>query len=99
MAIVTIKPTTADKRVANAIASHTTPDLERAAQFLTWGADEKLLLLLAVGGWIYASMRPALRPIGVSVMPGLMPLTVTQYCPTLIARLFTRAMVPPFAAA
>jgi hypothetical protein len=38
-------------------------DLETAAQFLTWGADEKLLLALAVGGWLYAVRRPALRPI------------------------------------
>jgi membrane-associated phospholipid phosphatase len=68
MAIVTIEPTAADKRIANAIAAHTTPDLEKAAQCLTWGADEKLLLALAVGGWLYAARRPPLRPIADHVL-------------------------------
>ena len=63
MAAVTIEPIRADKRLANAIASHTTPGLEKAAQLLTWGADEKLLLTLAFGGWLCAARRPALRPI------------------------------------
>ncbi len=63
MALVTIRPTTADKRIANAIASHTTSSLEQAAELLTWGADEKVLLALAVGGWLYAARRPALQPV------------------------------------
>lgn len=63
MARVTIRPTTTDKNLANAIASHTTPPLEQAARFLTWGADERLILVLAVGAWVYAARRPRLRPI------------------------------------
>jgi len=53
MATVTIQPTTTDKRIANAIASYTTPNLETAAQFLTWGADEKVLLIrpIVLGSW------------------------------------------------
>ena len=63
MARVTIRPTTIDKNIANAIASHTAPPLEQAASFLTWGADEKLILVLAVGAWVCAARRPPLRPI------------------------------------
>src|SRR5690242_11399329 len=63
MALITIRPTATDKDIANAIAAHTTPRLERTARVMTWGADEKVLLAIAVGGWLYAARRPALRPI------------------------------------
>jgi membrane-associated phospholipid phosphatase len=63
MGLVTIRPTKADRAIASAIASRTTPDLERAAELLTWGADEKLLLALSVGAWLYAARRPRLRPV------------------------------------
>ena len=63
MGLVTIRPTKADRAIANAIASRTTPDLEQAAELLTWGADEKLLLALSVGAWLYAARRPRLRPV------------------------------------
>src|SRR5262249_16624000 len=62
-ALLTIHPTRTDRAIANAIASPTTPDLEKAAAFLTWGADEKLLLALSVGTWLYAARRPRLQPI------------------------------------
>jgi membrane-associated phospholipid phosphatase len=67
-ALVTIRPTRADRAIANAVASFTTPELEKAAGFLTWGADEKLLLALSVGAWLYAARRPALRPIAGHVL-------------------------------
>jgi membrane-associated phospholipid phosphatase len=63
MALVTIRPTKADEAIANAIASRTTPGLEQTAKFLTWGADEKVLLALAVGAWLYAARRPQLQPV------------------------------------
>jgi undecaprenyl-diphosphatase len=63
MALVTIRPTRADRAIANTIASRTTPELEKAAELLTWGADEKLLLALSIGAWLYAARRPRLRPI------------------------------------
>jgi undecaprenyl-diphosphatase len=63
MGLVTIRPTKADRAIANAIASRTTPDLEQAAELLTWAADEKLLLALSVGAWLYAARRPRLRPV------------------------------------
>jgi membrane-associated phospholipid phosphatase len=78
MAILTIRPTRADKNIANAIAAHTTPQLEEIAALLTWGADEKVLLALAIGTWLYAGRRPALRPIAnhvlaVSVLSSILP--------------------------
>jgi membrane-associated phospholipid phosphatase len=78
MALITIRPTAADKDIANAIAARTTPGLERTARVMTWGADEKVLLALAVGGWLYAARRPALRPItnhllAASVLTAILP--------------------------
>jgi len=90
MAIVSIEPTAADRHIANAIASHTTPDLEKAAQLLTWGADEKLLLALAVGAWLYGTRRPPLRPIAnhvlaatllSSILPHLLKMGIDQTRP------------------
>ena len=64
MALLTIQPTQADIRIANAIASRTTPVIERTAGIVTWGADEKVLLALAACGWLYVNAKkPALRPI------------------------------------
>jgi PAP2 superfamily len=54
MAIFTIRPTTADIRIANAIAARTNPPAERTAEALTWGADEHVLVALAAGWWIYS---------------------------------------------
>jgi len=78
MALVTIRPTKADEAIADAIASSTTPELERAAELLTWGADEKLLLVLSVGAWLYAARRPQLRPVAnhvltVSLLSAVLP--------------------------
>ncbi len=67
-ALVTIRPTRADTAIANAIAARTTPEFEEAAGFLTWGADEKLLLALSVGAWLYAMRRPPLQPIADHVL-------------------------------
>ena len=42
----------ADVRVARTIARRTKPAPEEVARLLTWGADEKLLLVLAATGWL-----------------------------------------------
>jgi len=78
MALVTIRPTRADRAIAEAVASHTTPELEKTADLLTWGADEKVLLALSVGAWLYAAGRPRLRPIAdhmlaVSLVSAVLP--------------------------
>jgi membrane-associated phospholipid phosphatase len=82
-ALVTIRPTRTDRAIADAVASFTTPELEEAAEFLTWGADEKLLLALSVGAWLYAARRPRLRPIADHV---LMVSLVSAVLPHLLKR-------------
>jgi membrane-associated phospholipid phosphatase len=78
MAFVTIRPTRTDRAIADAVASRTTPELEKTADLLTWGADEKLLLALSVGAWLYAARRPRLQPIAnhmlaVSLVTAVLP--------------------------
>ena len=53
MAIFTIRPTTADVRIANAIAAHTDVPAEQTAKALTWGADEHVLIAAAAAGWLF----------------------------------------------
>jgi membrane-associated phospholipid phosphatase len=54
MAPITIRPTQVDIEIADAIADHTGPRTEQAAEFITWGADEHLLCALAAGWWLYS---------------------------------------------
>jgi len=54
---ITIRPTGADVEIAHAIARHTRPAPEEIARALTWGADEKVLLVLAAAGWIASRSR------------------------------------------
>jgi len=69
MALVTIKPTRIDTAIADEIATHTNSGLEDAAEALTWGADEHVLLALAAAGWLYVRLRrPATRPIANHVL-------------------------------
>jgi membrane-associated phospholipid phosphatase len=49
---VTIRPTRADVAVARSIARNTGPAPELLARALTWGADEKVLLVVAAAGWL-----------------------------------------------
>lgn len=53
-----------DVAIANAIARNTEPAPEAIARALTWGADEKVLLALAVAGWLASRGRgePLRRP-------------------------------------
>jgi len=69
MALVTIKPTQIDTAIADEIATHTNSGLEAAAEALTWGADEHVILALAAAGWLYVRLRrPATRPIANHVL-------------------------------
>jgi membrane-associated phospholipid phosphatase len=49
---VTIRPTRADVAIARTVARKTRPAPERFARALTWGADEKVLLVLTAVGWL-----------------------------------------------
>jgi membrane-associated phospholipid phosphatase len=57
MAIIRVKPTEADIAIADAIAAHTGRPAEHLAETLTWGADEHVLCVLALGWWLYARTR------------------------------------------
>ena len=52
MALVTVKPTKPDVLIARTVARNTSHRAERVSRGLTWGADEKVLLALAVAGWV-----------------------------------------------
>src|SRR5438105_200745 len=54
---LTVRPTKADVVVARAVARNTSPAPEQVARALTWGADEKVLLVLAAAGWFASRGR------------------------------------------
>jgi hypothetical protein len=54
MAPIRVRPTRADVAIANAISDHTGRPTERAAELLTWGADEHIICALAAGWWLYS---------------------------------------------
>jgi membrane-associated phospholipid phosphatase len=54
---ITVRPTGTDIAIARAIARNTEPVPEEVARALTWGADEKVLLVLALAGWIASRGR------------------------------------------
>jgi len=54
---VTVQPTRADLAVARSIARNTSQVPEEVAGALTWGADEKVLLVLAALGWVASRGR------------------------------------------
>jgi undecaprenyl-diphosphatase len=49
---VTVHPTNFDVTIARFIARNTKPVPEELARALTWGADEKILLVLVATGWL-----------------------------------------------
>ena len=52
MSLLTVKPTKFDERIARTVARKTNRRAETVARGLTWGADEKILLVLAAAGWV-----------------------------------------------
>ena len=58
---VTVRPTDADIAIARTIARNTGPEPQRLARALTWGADEKVLLVLTAIGWL--ASRGAREPM------------------------------------
>jgi undecaprenyl-diphosphatase len=57
MALITVRPTAIDHKIANAIAAHTEPPAEGLAEMLTWGADEHVLIGLTAAWWLYARLQ------------------------------------------
>src|SRR6266851_9287280 len=59
MTSIAVRPTRADLSVAEIISTHTGPRTERAAEFLSWGADEHILCALVAGRWLYCRGKDA----------------------------------------
>jgi membrane-associated phospholipid phosphatase len=79
MALLTVKPTKPDVTIARAVARNTDHRAEMVARGLTWGGDEKVLLLLAAAGWAATRTKDeSLRRAGnhallVTVIASLLP--------------------------
>ncbi len=58
---VTVRPTDADLAIARTVARNTGAEPQRLARALTWGADEKVLLVLTAIGWL--ASRGAREPL------------------------------------
>jgi membrane-associated phospholipid phosphatase len=54
---INVRPTKPDVAIAQAIARNTAPAPDKVARALTWGADEKVLLVLAAAGWLASRGR------------------------------------------
>jgi membrane-associated phospholipid phosphatase len=76
---INVRPTGPDVAIARAVARDTEPAPEGIARALTWGADEKVLLVLAAVGWLASRGRgESLQRAGnhallVSVAASLLP--------------------------
>ena len=76
---ITVRPNRADVAIAHVIARDTAPAPQETVRALTWGADEKVLLVLAAAGWLGSRGRgEPLRRAGnhallVTVAASLMP--------------------------
>ena len=55
---ITVWPTSADIKIARAVARHTNRTSEQASEALTWGADEHVLCVAAVLWWAYSRVQP-----------------------------------------
>ena len=86
MAWITVPPTKSDRRVAKALARHTSGGTERAAQALTWGADEHVLCVLAAAWWLYCRNRsPDLKRASTHVLATTI---ASSLLPHLLKRIF-----------
>ena len=47
-----VRPTAPDLTIARAVARRTAPAPEAVARAVSWGADEKVLLVMAAAGWL-----------------------------------------------
>ncbi|HKU07025.1 MAG TPA: phosphatase PAP2 family protein [Bradyrhizobium sp.] len=95
MGLYRIPPTRADIAIADTISKHASRGVEKAAQVLTWGADENLMLALAAGWWVYCrnksprarvgSNHILLSVVAVSALPHLIKSIVDQERPNRMA--------------
>ena len=82
---IKIPPTKLDTAIADAVARYAEPLPELFARSLTYGADEKVLLVLASMAWVYARVKkPPLRPaadhlLTVTVVTAILPHILKRY--------------------
>ena len=96
MAPIGVRPTKADISVANAVSRHTGRNVENAARFLTWGADEHILCALAAGWWVYCRGRSRpervysnhilLTTVAVTIIPKVLKTIFDQQRPDRLGR-------------
>jgi undecaprenyl-diphosphatase len=76
---VNVTPATYDREIASAVAQHTNPAFEQAAQALTWGADEHFLIAAAVAFWLLSrkgseqTRITGTHLLATSVVTGILP--------------------------
>jgi len=85
---LTVRPTKTDVMVARTIARHTAPAPEQLARAVTWGADEKVLLVLAAIGW-FAS-RGRREPLQRAANHALLVTIAASLLPHGLKRLFNQ---------
>ena len=83
-----VPPTDLDVRVANAISRNTNSEIEEIAQAMTWGADEHVLCLLAVGWWLYS--RSSSRETRRASEHVLLCIAVTTVLPHILKGMFNQ---------
>jgi hypothetical protein len=72
-------PAAYDREIASAVAQHTNPAFEQAAQALTWGADEHILITAAVAFWLLSrrgseqTRITGTHLLATSVVTGILP--------------------------
>src|SRR4051812_13658570 len=91
MAPYRIPPTRTDIEIANAVSAYTNSRTEEAAELITWGADEHVLLAIAACWWLYCrggyftqrrnSDHILLTTLAVSLIPHLLKSVVDQRRP------------------
>ena len=76
---VTVTPATYDREIASAVAQHTNSAFEQAAQALTWGADEHILIAAAAAFWLLSrggseqTRTAGTHLLTTSVVTGILP--------------------------
>jgi membrane-associated phospholipid phosphatase len=83
---ITVRPTRADVAIARAIARNTAPAPEEVARALTWGADEKLLSVLAAAGWL--ASRGGREPLRLAGNHALLVTVAASLVPHVMKTLF-----------
>jgi undecaprenyl-diphosphatase len=91
MAVFTVRPTRLDRQTAAFVADHTDRAIEQTAGTLTWGADEHVISVMALGWWIYCRNKDAsarrrsdhilLTTIAAAILPHLIKKLVNQERP------------------